>query len=230
MPQKPLVLNSLKVHQVVELLKSEFPDLTPSKLRFLESQGLIKPKRSKSGYRMFTGEDIEVLRTILKLQRERFLPLAVIKEKLESQAGSLKSLVFQIEEEVEADEEQGMSREKFKELTKLSNETLEEMLSYGLLMPVKTLEGEEFSQYDLKVAQIFANLSTFGIEPRHLRMYVNFGEREKIFIEQILLPYLKQRGSEGKRQARERLQILLRSLSELRKAILLRLLEKYYSK
>jgi DNA-binding transcriptional MerR regulator len=229
LPKKPSFSNLLKVNQVVELLKSEFEDLTPSKIRFLESRGLIKPKRSESGYRLFSEQDIETLRAVLRLQKERFLPLSVIKERLES-PDSLSSLVTQIEEEAELEEEQGLNREKFKEITKLSDETLEEMLSYGLLMPEKTLEGEEFSSYDLRVAQTFLNLSAFGIEPRHLRMYVNFGEREKVFIEQMLLPYLKQKSSEGKRQAREKLQILLKNLNELRKAILIRSLEKYYSK
>lgn len=230
MPKKAVISSLLKVNQVVELLKAEFPDLTPSKIRFLESQGLIKPKRSNSGYRMFDEQDIETLRLILRLQKEKFLPLAVIKEKISSQADSLKSLFTQIEEEADVEEVQVINREKFREITNLSNEVIEEMVSYGVFLPENTLEGEEFSQYDLKIAQIFTNLATFGIEPRHLRMYVNFSEREKVFIEQILLPYLKQRSSEGRRQAREKLQILLKNLSELRKTFLVRLLDKYYSK
>lgn len=230
MPKKAFVSNLLKVNQVVELLKSEFPDLTPSKIRFLESQGLIKPKRSSSGYRMFNQHDIETLKLILRLQKERFLPLTVIKEKLSSQVNSLKSLYSQIEEETEVEETQSLSRDKFRQATNLPDEVVEEMVSYGLFLPENTLEGQEFTKYDLKIAQIFANLNSFGIEPRHLRMYVNFSEREKIFIEQMLLPYLKQRSSEGKRQAWEKLQILLKNLSEVRKTLLVRLFEKYYSK
>lgn len=225
-------LNSglLKINQVVEALKPEFPDLTPSKIRFFESQGLIKPRRSSSGYRMFNQQDVELLRTILRLQKERFLPLAVIKEKLSSQADSLKSLFFQAEGEAELEEGEGLSWDKFREATELSDEAIKEMISYGVFAPEKTPEGDEFTQYDLKIAQIFRNLSLFGIEPRHLRMYVIFSEREKVFVEQILLPYLKQKSSEGRRQAREKLQVLLKNLSELRKLLLLRLLEKYYTK
>ena len=230
MAKKTLAPNLLKVNQVVKLLKAEFPDLTPSKIRFWESQGLIKPKRSSSGYRMFSEQDVEELRMILRLQKERFMPLAVIKEKLSSQKDSIKSLFSQIEEETEVEELQGLNQEKFREATGLSDEIIKEMVTYGIFTPDQTLEGPEFSQYDLKVAQIFSNLQAFGIEPRHLRMYVNFAEREKIFIEQILLPYLKQKSSEGRRSAREKMQILLKNLTELRKILLIRLLEKYYPK
>ncbi len=215
----------MTISEVVDSLKERFPDLTVSKVRFLESQGLIKPRRSRSGYRQFRKKDVERLELILKLQKERYLPLNVIKEKVKGFAEEELPL---LEKETEK-KEVSLTEEKVCQEIKVSPEFLQELELYELIESEDFPEGKCYKSLDYQIIRLAAELSGYGIEPRHLRMHSNFVEREMAFMEQIVLPLVRQKNPEGKRRARELLEKLLKSLSELERLLLKKALEKHFS-
>jgi DNA-binding transcriptional MerR regulator len=218
--------NYFTISQVVRALSQEYPDLTVSKVRFLESQGLIKPKRTSSGYRQFSQKDIEKLSLILKLQKERYLPLQVIKKRLK--AGGEAIPFPEVEAEEVESKEAPYNLEKLMNATGLSEEDIHELESYGLIKKM-TLEDEEgYSHLDTQIARLAAELKSFGIEPRHLRIHETFVDREISLLEQILLPYIKQRSAEGKKEAKRLLEKLLKLLNELTRYLLTKSLENRF--
>lgn len=214
------------ISQVVQSLSQEYPDLTVSKVRFLESQGLIKPKRTSSGYRQFGQRDIERLSLILKLQKERFLPLQVIKKRLK--VGGEAMPFPEVEAEEIESKEAPYNLEKLMNATGLSEEDIHELESYGLIEKITLGDEEGYSHLDTQIARLAAELKSFGIEPRHLRLHENFVDRELSLLEQILLPYIKQRSAQGKKEAKKLLEKLLKLLNELTRFLLTKSLEKRF--
>ncbi len=224
---------SLSISKVVEKLKSLYPDLTVSKIRFLENEGLIKPKRTKSGYRKFSPQDIERLQLILKFQKEHFYPLHVIREKLNSLDEGKVTL-----EEIEMAEEEAVSSlkdisevmdlDEAVKITQLSPETIEALENFNIVSSTETPKGKSYEPIEIEVMKITAELEQFGIEPRHLRIYQNFVEKEALLFDQILLPLMKQRSHEGKKKASEALTKLVRLSSDLRRILLHKSLRQYF--
>jgi len=198
----------LTIGAVVERLKTEFPDISISKIRYLEGEGLVRPKRTRGGYRLFGEEEIERLETILRLQRDEFLPLRVIREELASPTSPerrRKRARLLAGEEDELDlgalcEEAGID-------TRLARE-LEE---YGLLQP--RVEGGQryYTETDAEIAELCSRLVAYGIGPRHLRTFKNSAEREASLLEAVLAPALRSRNAERRQQGADD----LRSLAEL---------------
>ena len=296
----------LSIGEVLSLLQDDFPDVTISKIRFLESQGLLDPERTPSGYRKFYEGDIERLRWILRHQRDHFLPLKVIKDRLEESAA--KGLVVPPDEptpapaaepdpslfepvdvpasrappapptavptaaplpshmapapavEVPVEEyapippperdrparaarpapalppmppaaeapnplDPGPTGASFNldELAAASGldaSALAELTRFGLLAG-RTVGGDTFYDGDaLVVARTAAGFVRFGIEARHLRMYKVAAEREAGFMEQVVMPLLKQRNPNARRQAADNLGELARLGEQLRSALL----------
>lgn len=224
----------MTITQTVEILSREFPDIASSKVRYLEREGLIRPKRSKGGYRRFTTEDIKRLRLILRLQKERFLPLQVIKAKLGSLDRGEITITSLFEEPVESAELretlQSIEPLLVSEAAKKTGLTLEQIQileDFDILSSIDTDQGKAFDQLDVQIMQVARSFFKYGIEPRHLRMYENFVDRETSFFEQILLPILKQHGADPKKKTVEILSNLIRLSSELRHLLLQRSLRKY---
>jgi DNA-binding transcriptional MerR regulator len=232
----------LSIGEVLSLLREEFPDVTISKIRFLESQGLLDPERTPSGYRKFYDADVERLRWILRQQRENFLPLKVIKGRLggdqpgngadvEGDDGPRRSPTLEDDggPSVIAPSSSGASL------------TLDELCSAAGLAPADVAELEKFGlvtgrpvagvvYYDedaMLVANLAASFQGFGVQARHLRMYRTAAEREAGFIEQVVLPLLKQRNPEARRQALDNIDDLARLGQNLRAAMLRQLLRRY---
>lgn len=211
------------ISQVAKLLKDEFPDITVSKIRFLESEGLIKPARKPSGYRMFTEKDIEQLKRILILQRDYFLPLNVIREKLRS--GDLPEPVLT---ELSAPEDTTLSVTEVMEKFNISSDFLDELEKYGLIQPDNTPEGKLFSADDIAIIDIASRFKNFGLEPRHLRVIENMAAREALSFEQILFPLLKQRTTSGLENARKAYEALLSLSSSLHKKLIERTIKQRF--
>ena len=277
----------LSIGEVLSLLQDDFPDVTISKIRFLESQGLLDPERTPSGYRKFYQGDIERLRWILRHQRDHFLPLKVMKDRLEEAAAA--GLVVPPDEppaatksgtpslfehsgedatdapaEVEAPTAtttKAPSRERTEasgpgraarpaptmpelpvrpsvnpldggptgvsftlaelaDASGLSPADLDELARYGLLAG-HTVAGDTFYDGDaLVVARSAAAFLRFGIEARHLRMYKVAAEREAGFMEQVVMPLLKQRNPTARQQAADNLGELAGLGEQLRSALL----------
>lgn len=194
----------LSIGEVLESVRSDFPDVSISKIRFLESEGLITPERTPSGYRKFYDGDVARLRYILSLQRDQFLPLRVIRQRL-AQADSNGGVFPAVETTDDAATESEpsatadlggvqMSRSELVEASGLTDIEFKGLEDYGI---VARGEDEAFDESDLVVARTAKKLLEYGIEPRHLRMFRQFADRETAFFEQLVTPMARKRDPDG---------------------------------
>jgi DNA-binding transcriptional MerR regulator len=197
--------DGLSIGAVLERLRPQFPDVTISKIRFLESEGLVQPARTPAGYRQFTAADVERLRFVLAAQRDHYLPLKVIKEQLDAAdrprlaAVPLERGLPTAESFAEAPELR-MTQEELLSSTGIDAGLLTELEQYGLIRPGPA--GFYDSESAL-VARTVRALTGFGIEPRHLRAFRASAEREVGLLEQIVAPMYKQRDPEARGRADE---------------------------
>jgi DNA-binding transcriptional MerR regulator len=182
------------IGEVLAQLRPEFPDISTSKIRFLEAEGLIEPARSNSGYRRFSAADVERLRDILTMQRDSYLPLRVIRERL-APAGAPGRPGDSGPGSVPPD----MSRRQLLEAAGIGDAELTELEDYGLIRRV----GRQYGQDALAVARTVAALRQYGVQARHLRAVRAAADREANLIEQVVAPQLRQRGA-GARDAAAR--------------------------
>ena len=194
---------SLGIGEVLARLRPEFPDVSPSKIRFLEAEGLIEPARSNSGYRRFGLADVERLRYILTAQRDEYLPLRVIKERLDALDGTggptRQTLAAALGAAVGADEAArqpgrpgaAMARAELLEAAGIDADTLTELEDYGLVRR----SGRHYGPDALEVARACAALAKFGVGPRNLRGIKAAAERDISLAEQLVGPQLRQRGA-----------------------------------
>ena len=204
----------LSIGEVLTKLRGEFSDITISKIRFLESEGLIDPQRTPSGYRKFTAIDLERLRYVLAAQRDQYLPLRVIKENLDAMDRGLTPSItpgspaaprlatidgeFAPSNFVQ-DSQLRLSREELLQSSGLNDAQLVELESFGLV----TIKGRYFDADALAVSRAVAEMAAFGIEPRHLRSFKTAADREVGLVEQVITPLLRQKGSESAARAEE---------------------------
>jgi DNA-binding transcriptional MerR regulator len=219
--------NYQSIGEVLVSVKTEFPDITISKIRFLESEGLIDPERTPSGYRKFYDKDVDRLRSILRMQRDEYLPLKVIKERLlrteesDGDGAAAPVEVPEVEEEL-AEPPTGlqMSIEEMSAATGIERDRISELESFGLVCS----HGPEGATYydgdDYIVLSIVKDFFRFGVEPRHLTMYKHFEEREAAFFESIVLPQLRQRNPDARRTATNSLTELAKASRKLKQALL----------
>ena len=220
----------MSIGEVLVMLKTEFRDVTISKIRFLEGEGLIDPERTPSGYRKFYDKDIERLRTILRMQRDEYLPLKVIKDRLENKEedGAAKPALAPVEEEI-ATPPTGlhMSEEELAVATGVDKNRIRELESFGLLR-AHGLNGDKFFDGDdFIVLSIAKDFFKYGIEARHLTMYRHFADREATFFESIVLPMLRQKNPDARRLAADNLSELAGLSRKLKQALLRSNLRQY---
>jgi DNA-binding transcriptional MerR regulator len=206
----------LTIGQVVEALQSEFPDLTISKVRYLEDRGLIKPDRTSGGYRKFGPAAVRTLRTVLALQRDEFLPLDVIKERLDRGTASAvgRALApagpFDAPRGLRKDESTYTWREAL-ELSNVSEEFLYSLNEFHLFDRRGPTGEPILTDTDLEVVGICDMLARHGVEPRNLRLLRSSAEREAAMLGQIATPALRSAHAERREQG-ERLLADLGSL------------------
>lgn len=209
----------MSIGEVLSLLRAEFPEVSISKIRFLESEGLIEPERTPSGYRKFSHRDVERLRYVLTSQREHYLPLKVIKEHLEAidrgfEPASPTDPGPQVPRVVLAGDglpspdsfasdpnELRLSRRELLSTAEIDDALLEQLETYGL---VKGRPGA--APYDgdaLMVAKTAGELAAFGLEPRHLRAFKTAADREVGLVEQVISPMARSRDAGAKARAEE---------------------------
>ena len=188
----------LSIGEVLDELRKDFPDVSISKIRFLEAEGLIAPERTGSGYRKFYEPDVERLRYILSLQRDHFMPLRVIRERLATGNGGAPAAVVPLPTAT-APKSTGaavadvnalasgvqLDRNELLKAAGLSEDQLAGLEEYGIL---DRKEGSGYDENDLVAAKAARRFFEFGVEPRHLRMYKQFADRETAFFEQIVSP------------------------------------------
>jgi DNA-binding transcriptional MerR regulator len=222
------------IGEVITLLRGEFPELSVSKLRFLEGQGLIEPERSEAGYRMFSNEDVRRIRFILREQRDHYLPLKVIKSKLTA---------WERGEEPAAPPDSGpppetyfaasgvsLTADELGRSSGLSKAEIEELVAQEVLAPM-VLDGGTavFRDEDLSIARAAHRLMGRGLEGRHLRTLRLAVDRESELLRQLVAPLLRHRNPENRRRAAEILadgaQAASRLQEEMVKSRIRRLLE-----
>ncbi|MDP4975875.1 MAG: MerR family transcriptional regulator [Candidatus Nanopelagicales bacterium] len=195
---------------VVGQLHGEFPDVSVSKIRYLETQGLIQPQRTARGSRRYSAQDISTLRRILHLQRDEFLPLSVIKERLLTpDVDSDTEVTSMATSRLRRSRQRSLSPSEVAHQSGISESTLEELQSFGLVI------GLDTSAVD--VGRAVARLRTYGIEPRHLRSFRVAADREIGLVGQALAPLT---GSLSSAEVREEGARLLALLLDLHVALL----------
>tara|TARA_X000000368_G_scaffold93970_4_gene71860 strand:- start:5118 stop:5792 length:675 start_codon:yes stop_codon:yes gene_type:complete len=205
------------IGMLVKLLEVDFPDVSISKVRFLESKGLVEPERTSSGYRRYSEKDLNQLRWVLSLQRDHFLPLRVIKERLVGDGDSEEATTLQLPQldpSIPPDESLEFTKAELLKRTGLSEDKFKELVSYGILPKVNQSLGEMYNADDLFVAQIVSRFYSYGIEPRHLRHIKRGADAEALLIDQRLT------GLQGKRATKAVVE--LAKLSSELKTLLLR--------
>ncbi len=212
------------IGRVCKELKAEFPSISISKIRFLEDQRLITPQRTEGGYRKYTQNDVERLRTILRLQRDEFLPLRVIRQELESSTSGSFSVSNQARQLKRANlsEPAPSARvdvEEVVERTGAPPQLIQALEQYGLINSSE--DGEGYSETDREIVQTALELAGFGVEPRHLRIFRVAAEREAGLLEQVLAAGLRSKNPERRREATAELENLAALASHLRHLMLI---------
>ncbi|MFF7444385.1 MerR family transcriptional regulator [Streptomyces sp. NPDC008122] len=200
----------VSIGTVLNQLRDEFPEVTISKIRFLESEGLVEPRRTASGYRKFSPEDVERLARILRMQRDHYLPLKVIREHLDALArgeqvklpapGRRRDLLEGSWEQDEAESPTvaRLGRAELIAAAEVTETELVEWESYGLIAEA---EGGGYEADAVTVARLVADLGRFGLEPRHLRAVKAAADREAGLIEQVVAPLRRHRNPQTRAHA-----------------------------
>lgn len=216
----------LTIGTVCGMLKDDFPDISISKIRYLEDRGLLAPRRTRGGYRMFSEADVERLETILRLQRDEFLPLNVIRQELASPGTAerrrRRSLGMTGDDDL-------LDVDELCDRAGLDPRLVRELEDFGLLQG-KTQGGERYySELDGDIAAACAQLARFGIDPRHLRTFKTAADREAALLEAIVAPALRSRNAERRRGGIEDLEALGAHAQELMQLLLFRALRRLAS-
>ncbi|HEX6486448.1 MAG TPA: MerR family transcriptional regulator [Nocardioidaceae bacterium] len=209
----------MSIGEVLSLLRTDFPEISISKIRFLEAEGLIEPERTPSGYRKFTHRDVERLRYVLTSQREHYLPLKVIKEHLDAidrglEPPSVTGAGPQVPRVVLAGDgypaadsfttdvsELRLSRAEVLSGAEIDETLLEQLETFGL---VKARPGtNHFDGEALVIAKTAGELAAFGLEPRHLRAFKTAADREVGLVEQVVSPMRRGRDAGAKARAED---------------------------
>ena len=211
MTEAPSRRRLLTIGMVCNRLQDEFPDVSISKIRYLEDQGLLNPRRTQGGYRLFSEDDVERLETILRLQRDEFLPLRVIRQELEAGAGKQRrrrrSMVDAGEDELELEE--------LCERAGITTARARELEEFGLLAPRGSGGEKRYPESDVDVAVTCARFVRYGVAPRHLRTFRTAAGREASLLGQLTAPALRARSNERRTQGVRELQQLAELGSEL---------------
>ncbi len=253
------VTDGFTIGEVLNQLKESFEDITISKIRFLESEGLVYPDRTESGYRKFTEDDVDRLRFILTAQRDHYLPLKVIREQLErldagepasngpplagvadatpQSDGLAGQRAAQIAAALEAAVSSGdsllldqpgqdisLTLREFCEATGLDAAEVRSLRDFGIVGERDGDAGGPFTGDDLLAARAARELLALGLEPRHLRMYRQFVEREMALFEQLVTPLMRQRNPEARRQATRQLDKIAVLTGRMKRSLLARAL------
>jgi len=211
----------LTIGEVLNQVRSEFEDISISKIRFLEAEGLIVPSRTKSGYRKFSSSDVDKLRYILRMQRDHYLPLKVIKEHIEAIDRGLKpeledvnkprvpSALVDLNQIGLKKSSIRVTKEELITNTSISEQDLKEAEDYGLIKVLA--DKRHYDDTAVKTARVIAALSGFGLEPRHLKFLKSGSDRESSLIKQIASPMSRSKRPDAGEQALE----MMREISNL---------------
>jgi len=203
---------------VCERLRDEFPDISISKIRYLEDQGLLQPSRTRGGYRLFAEADVERLITILRLQRDEFLPLRVIREELRAptadRAKRRSAGLRGQEDEIDMSE--------LCDRAGISADFARQLEEFSLLSPRIEAGDRLYTESDADIALACAKIARHGIDARHLRAFRTAAGRQSALLEQVVAPALRSRSVERRAAALDDLETLAGVAQELAQLLLMR--------
>jgi DNA-binding transcriptional MerR regulator len=226
---------SLTIGAVCKALRQEFPDISISKIRYLEDQRLLNPRRTQGGYRVYTQSDVERLRTILRLQRDEFLPLRVIRQELASgridrdvPAAVGRPDVRHLRRAAVAVRSPGarFSLDDVVEETGADARLVLELEEFGVIRGEQRAGVRYYDETDREIVRAVAELARYGVAGRNLRVFRTSADREAALLQQILAPALRSRNPERRREAVETLESLAAVATYLKHLLLIRDLRK----
>jgi DNA-binding transcriptional MerR regulator len=228
-PSRPR--KALTIGAVCKILQSEFDDVSISKIRYLEDQKLLSPRRTSGGYRLYSQSDVERLRTILRLQRDEFLPLRVIRQELAS-GGDLvlggdgaerKPAAGGVRRAILVDTSRAyLTLEEIVEETGAREELIRELENYGIVQPEKREGKTVYDETDREIVRAASELSRVGVGARNLRVFRSSADREAQLLEALLGPSLRSRNPERRKEALQSLESLAATVSHLKHLLLVR--------
>jgi DNA-binding transcriptional MerR regulator len=213
-PERQEQRRLLTIGSVCRRLQAEFPDISISKIRYLEDQGLLAPRRTQSGYRLFSEDDVERLETILRLQRDEFLPLRVIRQELASPSGAGKERRRRRAAGI-AEPEDELDLAELCERAAITPELARELEDFGLLQSRRDGSEKLYQAGDVDIAVACAKLSRYGISARHLRAFRTAADRESGLLHQLVAPALRSRNPDRREAGIQELQTLAELAQEL---------------
>ncbi|HEY3828941.1 MAG TPA: MerR family transcriptional regulator [Solirubrobacteraceae bacterium] len=227
---------SITIGAVCKALAQEFPDISISKIRYLEDQKLVTPRRTPGGYRLYTQSDVARLRMILRLQRDEFLPLRVIRQELASGRGDGAATpapggrenVRSRRAGVSVREGSGalFSLEEVLEETKADAKLVRELEEYGVVKGELRGGARYYDETEREIVGAVAELARYGVGGRNLRVFRSSADREANLLQQILAPALRSRNPQRRKEALEALENLAAVTTHLRHLLLVRDLRK----
>ncbi len=202
----------LRIGEVVRRLSEEFPDISISKIRYLEDEGLVTPSRTQGGYRLFSSDDVDRLEMILRLQRDEFLPLRVIRDELDAPGAKERkrrrpTALGSTEDEIDLAELCSRAG--------INSELAKELDEFGLIASRGSGADKRYPESDADVAATCAQLARYGVDPRHLRTFRTAAGRQAALIQQLVAAALQARAPERRAQGLHDLQQLAELASEL---------------
>ena len=220
---------ALTIGAVCKILQGEFDDVSISKIRYLEDQKLLSPRRTSGGYRLYSQSDVERLRTILRLQRDEFLPLRVIRQELASGGdlvlgyGERKPAPGAVRRAILVDTSRAhLTLEEIVEETGAREELIAELENFGIVQPEKREGRIVYDETDREIVRAANELSRVGVGARNLRVFRSSADREANLLEALLGPSLRSRNPDRRKEALQSLESLAATVSHLKHLLLVR--------
>ncbi len=224
---------ALTIGAVCKILENEFDDISISKIRYLEDQKLLTPRRTQGGYRLYSQSDVERLRTILRLQRDEFLPLRVIRQELaaggdidlggNSGGGDRRPAAGAVRRAILVNTSSAyLTLEEVIEETGARTELISELENFGIVQPEKRDGKTVYDETDREIVRTANELSRVGVGARNLRVFRSSADREANLLEALLGPSLRSRNPERRKEALESLESLAATVSHLKHLLLVR--------
>lgn len=222
---------ALTIGAVCKILQNEFDDISISKIRYLEDQKLLTPRRTPGGYRLYSQSDVERLRTILRLQRDEFLPLRVIRQELAAGgdidlgggSGEGRPSGAAVRRAILVNTSSAyLTLDEMIEETGARAEQVAELENFGIVQPEKRDGKTVYDETDREIVRAANELSRVGVAARNLRVFRSSADREANLLEALLGPSLRSRNPERRKEALESLESLAATVSHLKHLLLVR--------
>jgi DNA-binding transcriptional MerR regulator len=223
---------SMTIGAVCKALESEFPDISISKIRYLEDQKLLAPRRTPGGYRLYSSSDVERLRAILRMQRDEFLPLRVIRQELASGRASGAGATADASKAqrkggrpptvMSTTGESLMSVQEVMDDTRADLDLLRELEEYGVVTGTVRDGARLYDETEREIVRAVVELSRYGVGGRNLRVFRTSADREAALLEQILAPSLQSRQPQRRKEAIDALESLAATTTHLKHLLMIR--------